>query len=704
MQHVARLGNTSNPELMYVFINAQQLHDRQYRKDIDLIAANGTFDFLFLTQRERADFYDYKAMYPIFKDLVAYAHARGIKVGLQLWPKTTAIPDDALQGIVTEEELQLDSKGHAECTDRSRGVRRSGTTGSQGPGRDGFTYAGVRSELLRVYAFRKSADAVYRPGSVVDITGRARVTASDKVSVSVAIDAPDLAGYTAYVMVAHYHEYPDLFSDFLPDTFTQAMRAYRDVGFDGAALDEFRYMAADITPGNVFRERLYTPKMAVFYRQRTGHDLVRSLFDMRYAPAGDPAPRIRAIDEYFDVLRQGPLRVEQAFAKSTTEIFGANAFHGIHDTFHNALENDEIWATGINWWAIPRDYGQTDETTPMTTRLGIGMAHPKPVEYNQYYTRDIRRFLEEGILDARYNVRVHYHALNDLHGWGMDLRTEELLGGISEVEDKVRLLNQFDAPRPRLNVLYVFGFPSLTNWFQKDGQRNTWDINGALHAEQKAVAGWNAGYRGALAPSYLIDNGVLQADANGGVRFGGERFTAIVFIGPEYSKESTVALLEKFVAGGGKLMLDGTATRDFYGNDVSDRFQRLEAKAVATSFSVDAMSKMDVPKLEVDDGAVYADGSVVLTDLDSLIGHTSRAFSIEVNGHTFSGAYSGLIAIKADASGNIVKLAAGRLLQLDRDGRPIVTLTEPSDIVLLRGANARYRGTVVGSATVSMPY
>jgi hypothetical protein len=690
IQHVERIPDKTNPELLYWFTSPNEIKDQAYVRDLDLIAANGTFNFTFLTQREGADFFNFAVMHPIFKDLVARAHAKGIKVGLQLWTDEKRVPSDQTQGIVVENELALDSTGQADTTVESKGVRLTG----------GVPRVCLRSELLHAYAFRKPADGEYIPGSVVDITGNTQTTSSTPCSVSLHIQASaKLAGLTAYIMTVHYHRYPDMFSKFMSDSFIEAMRAYKDIGFDGAALDEFGYMALRKAANEQFRGRFYTDNMAVFYKQRTGEDLIRTLFDMRYAPQGDTRPRVRAINNYFDMLRQGPLQVEQRFFQATSDIFGPQAFHGIHNTFHNRLDGDEIWSTCDNWWEVPRDYGQSDEITPYTTQLGIGLNHPKPVEYRQHYG-SVRSFLENGINDARFNVRVHYHALNDEHGWGTDMRTPEMLKGVSAVEDKVRLLNYFDAPRPAMNVLYLFGYPALANWFPIASQRNDWDINGSLKAEDRAVQAWNAGYRGAFASSNLIQEGKITTDGRGGILYGGDRFTALVFIGPEYSKLSTLSMLERFVAGGGKLMLDGTATRDFSGSDIGARFNSLAQKAVAASFDVDSMSKLGVPKLAIDEGALYEDGSVVLGDLDSLLNNQPKPFSVTADGHTFSGEYMGVLAIKADADGRLLKLATGGLKELKCDGKPVVTLSSPSDVVLLRNARGSYSGIVRGDAAV----
>jgi hypothetical protein len=616
-------------------------------------------------------------------------------VGLQLWPNEKHVPDDQTQGIVVEKELILDTQGQADYTAESHGIRLSGNPPV-------YHNECVRSSLLHVYAFKNAAQGEYVRGSLIDVTPMTQEHPVTPCSVAIHIDASaKLAGYTAYVMTVHYHRYPDMFSKFMEDSFVDAMRAYKDVGFDGAALDEFKYIVLGKPRGELFRERLYTKNMSTFYKQRTGRDLIRTLFDMRYSPHGDPRVRARAINNYFDMLRLGPLRVEEKFYRATSEIFGPQAFHGIHNTFHNHLDGDEIWSTGVNWWEVPRDYGQSDEITPYTTQLGIGLNHPKSVEYRQHYG-SVHSFLEDGINDARFNVRVHYHALNDEHGWGTDMRSPEMIKAVSEVEDKVRLLNYFDAPRPSTNVLYLFGYPALVNWFPIDSQRNEWDVNGNLKAEEKAVEGWNAGYRGAFASSNLIQEGKITADGRGGVLYDGHRFTALVFIGPQYSKPSILNLLERFTATGGKLILDGTATEDFSGNDIRVRSNKLAQRAVATSFNVDAMSKLGVPKLAIEGGAVYEDGSVVLADLDSLQNNQPKQFSVRVEGHNLSGAYIGLLAIKSDARGHLLKVAVGDLQQLNCDGKPVVTLSAPSDIVLLRGKDGKYSGIVRGGATVTI--
>ena len=55
---------------------------------------------------------------------------------------------------------------------------------------------------------------------------------------------------------------------------------------------------------------------------------------------------------------------------SSRQVFGDKNFAGIHDTFHNHLTNDGAWATGIDWWTIPRQYGMSDKDLLLPLRMG----------------------------------------------------------------------------------------------------------------------------------------------------------------------------------------------------------------------------------------------------------------------------------------------------------------------------------------------
>jgi hypothetical protein len=429
----------------------------------------------------------------------------------------------------------------------------------------------------------------------------------------------------------------------------------------------------------------------------TGRSLTVILFETRYAPKGQPEVRIRAIDEYWDFLRRGPLEIEREFYRYSRQVFGDANFAGIHDTFHNHLTNDEAWATGINWWTIPREYGMSDEDLSLPLRMGLLVSHPGKIMYDQFYGFDLHRFQVKALKDARFDARLHYHGYNDTGRWGADLSGQAFLDSQNPVERKIRLLNQFDPAAPKLPLLVVFGMPALLNWYPDEAARNLFDINGSLHIEEKVQAIWDAGYRCAVVPSDLIDNGSLVLDAENRPVLNGHTFQAIVYLYPEYAKPATLAFLDAYTRRGGALMLEGEASRGFDGETVTQRFQRIASRARVRKFSVDGIGTLGVRKSALRDiGGELEDGSIILTDLDSLERNEPKRFSVQVNGHQFSGDYEGVFALKAGSDGHIEKLACGSCSTLARDGHIVAALRRRADIVLRRTGPDSYDAVIDG--------
>lgn len=620
-QYVEAMPPARHPQLVYWFWHPDTLISAQYLRDVEDMAKRSSFTMAIATSRENidppgmgVDFYDFKKMHEPLAETVRAAHEHNLKIGLQVWefwaltrindPATKAHPQLPIAqslALVTEGEIVLDAHGHADYS----------VTSTEGRDRQPF-----HSEVLRVLAFRKTADGFYAESSLADITDLAETARADPASVTMAIDAPTkLAGHTVYVMVAHYYDYPDLFNSVMTDTFRNALKHYADIPFDGTALDEFGYMMLKPKPENPFRERFYGRAFAKEYKRRTGMALERALFDMRFAPQGKPEVRIRAINSYFDVMRDGPLRVEKDFYKMSKEIFGPKTFAGIHNTYHNGLESDDLWRVGLNWWTVPREYGQSDENWRMPERMGLIVAHSQPVTFDQYYGGNLEAFLQKAFREARFGGRTHYLAWNDTRNGRINM-TQAVVDGkyatIRDVEQKIRLLNQFDPAAPKLPVLVVFGMPALINWFPDYEARSVWDLRGKLGIEQKAMAIWDAGYPCALLPSDFIDSGQIAIGAEGYPIINGHRFECMVFLYPQYAKQTTLESLELYVRRGGKLMLEGEATHDFDGREISSRFEKLASQSTVRGFNVEAISRLGAQVNLLDGGAFMEDGSVVL--------------------------------------------------------------------------------------------
>ena len=686
VQYEQPIRNENYPSLLYWFVTPATLDPAQYTRDIQHIAHDTTFDFPFLTAREGVNFSDSPEAHTALSHLVRLAHQNGLRVGATLHIQDIdglrPYPIDDAQTVIADGEATLDSTG-------------SGTVGSAIKLR---STRAIKTELLRVFVFRRTGPDTYDGSTLKDVTAQATSSSAQPGALAVSLHlGPQYAGYTAFTMSTTWFRALDLFSPAYSKWVDEAIDQYRDVPLDGTALDEFGYVRVPMTPTEPYRGQFSGKAFAAEFHRATGLDLTQTLFETRYAPAGHPGVTIRAIDEYWDFLRKGPLLIEQQFFDHSREVFGPKTFAGIHNTFHNHLTNDEPWATGIDWWTIPRQYGMSDEDLSLPLRMGLLVAHPGNIMYDQFYGFDIHRFAIKALNDARFNARLHYHGYNDTGRWGEDLSKQPFLSSQTPVERKIRLLNQFDPAAPELPLLVVFGMPALLNWYPDHDARNVFDINGSLHIEEKVQAIWDAGFRCAVVPSELIDNGSLHLDAHNRPTLNGHTFRAIVYLYPQYAKRSTLAFFDQYTKAGGALMLEGSATRDFDGQPIDAIFHRIAARARSASFSTSAISALGIePSSLKDIGGELVDGSMILTDLRSLETNQPNPFSIDLHHHRFTGTYIGVLALKAAPNGAIDKLACGRCGTLSRDGQPILSLQTPADIVLHRSADG-YTAVIEGA-------
>ena len=693
IKYVERFANENHPEIGYWFISPDLLKENRYLEELDSIIHQCSYTLVFLTARDGANFYDFNTMHPVFKKIVEAAHQSGLKVGLQLWGNYKDKTMDGSQRMIVEDEVQLDESGKASYTAKARFVR--------------FPDRLLKTDLFHVYAFKKTNDGFYDPATLKDITSKCTKNLPDKETVEVTINGgAAVKGLTACIMTQEYCSQSSMWGDVEINGFVDAMRHYKDIPFDGFALDEygnkFIERPNEAGPNFIFRGQWYSTAMAAAFKNSKGKLLDKILFDSRYAPQGKPEVRMKAINEYMDFMRGGALRVENAVYKKAKEIFGQNIFIGIHDTYHNHLTNDEIWANGISWWKDPPGYGQTDEKTPLPIQMGIAMAHTKNAMYNQYYDKIFPPVQEKALFDLRYGVRTHYHAMHDKRPNRFDLLMPDAIDGINKVERGARLLNKFNPSLPEIKLLVVFGMEALQNWYPNKADRGMYDINDKLGIEEKAAAIWNAGYLNALVPSDLVADGQLKIGSDGKPVINGHKFDAVIYLYPQYAKELELKFLEEYENKGGKLMIEGNADHDFNANDISKRFKTIYDRATVKGYSIDDFSKLGISKNLLPDGCRNADGSYVFTDLNSIRTGSVASFSVNFNGDDYSGKYKGLAVINADKKNGLKRFAASGFEELSRNGEIVLQFNEPVD-VFVKKEGTKYTITIADASRKIKP-
>jgi hypothetical protein len=645
-------------------------------KELERIAAMTPFTHVSVYLHNGFGFDDPEKVKPALARAVARTHELGLKVILSAYypghsPKNL---NGRLSGMVLDHEATLDGNGTATIEARAEPLREKKP---------------AATSLLKAYAFRKTGEGSYDPATLRELSGEAvQVTplGPDAVSIKVKQDARH-AGETVFVLTRHDYPYGDLFSDFWPEQFGKMLDTWADIPLDGIALDEFRYLSLPF--GKPFSGRWYSEPMAKAYRERFDRSLEEDLFANRYAPEGQPGVRAAAINRYFDLMAPQPGKVEHALFEHARKLFGKDIFVGFHNTWHNGVSGDEVWGTGANWWNIDRAYPQMDETLPFPMRLGIGAAYPQPVFYNMFYSELARKkkldergsYTGDAFLNAQINGRVNYCAINQPKDWGNPI-DDELLQRIGRTEERVRLLNLFDGPRPDTRILVLFGFPSLVNWFPNPAARSQHDINNSLGIERKADTLWKAGIPCAFMSSTVIDSGKLTLNAKGQPTIQGHTFDAVVFIGPEYSKPGTLEFLKKFTDGGGKLILDGEATRGFDGNPIGSDYAAIAKAAIARECTPAAVAKFGIVQDWPKEGSRLEDGSVLMVDRATWESDDPHTFSFRIGPHEFTVVASGLMAFKATPDGQPQKLAAARFVSLARDGQILLRRDTPADTVV----------------------
>ncbi|MEI6753306.1 MAG: hypothetical protein WCK78_09050 [Paludibacter sp.] len=664
LKYVNSFENINHPQVAYWFFSKDMLNPERFEGKIDSLSKFSKYNLIFLTSRNGVDFYDATKMHPIFEQLVKYAHSKGLKIGLQLWDRRYKVPLESTERLIQEGEITLDDKGVGTYTAKAKFVRDARSI--------------LKSELFKVYAFKKSGSGFYVPGTLTDITTQC-IPKEGKETVDVTLNADKkFKGYTAYILTQHFYNICSNHSPEAVNNLTQALKSYSDIPFDGVGLDEYTNMRVSTTwelkkNNDVFRGRPYSLPMGEELKAATGNEPDKVLLDMRYAPAGKPEIRIKAINNYMAVMRSGTMNMERTIYDKGKEFYGPNTFIGLHDTHHNYLDGDEIWQTGLNWWNVKRDYGHTDEHTPTPTQMGIGFSYPKNVLYNMYYNKSLEDITTKAMSDLTYGIRTHYHAINDIQKWGVSVEQPEALIEINKVENAARLLNRFNPSFPKIKLLVVFGMESLANWYPDSTKRGMTDINNSLKIEEKAVELWKAGYLNALVPTDLIADGRLKINANGKPQIEGHEFDAIIFLYPQYARKSTFDFLKTYVSKGGKLMVEGSATYDFDGNTVGKQWNEIADKALVKSFNVADISKLGIAKREFENGVLNEDGSYTFTGIkgSQQLTNGNNSFTINCNG---------LAAIQLDETGNLKKLVATAFSSLIKDGKTLFSLTKPADI------------------------
>lgn len=455
-----------------------------YKNMIDAIAPTNAFDVLSITLRSQKYFDGNQEAVAATKRAAEYAFEKyGIKTLLDLDLRIARYDFEKVRPDLLQERLLFSRKEISNNDSNIAFTFQTNVLSDHYTGSSPYYVRGGR--VVKAWTYACDAKGVIDPKSIRDVTSAARwndnrrsiesklgyeVDDSVDDSLEVTFDKNALPQENANiaVAVAFRYSYPDLFADETLELEKRVFEQYKDVPTLGGYKDEWGF------PPNFNRdERLddfwFSERMAHAYaRQYVGRDLVDDLFLAFQPQKGLEKERIRVVDQYRKLCSDRAVAFEKQCYRLNKEIWGDDAFVGVHCTWFPWPNVLEMRKNGIMWWKSPRDVAQTDEFVPFCIRNSLAKGCGS-LWINMFYARQSDPYVEEHWTSAASGGRVHLHSIyprdENSPSNPLESRLLPIVGdaGVNRIREKIRMLNlvsnsQIDSP-----VAVVFGRIGASN-------------------------------------------------------------------------------------------------------------------------------------------------------------------------------------------------------------------------------------------------
>jgi hypothetical protein len=555
----------------------------------------------------------------------------------------------------------------------------------------------MAGRLVRVYSYRRNGSEIVSD-SVKDITSPScRIEQADASGVRVNVScSEETQGRFACVIVGFTHFVADVFAPHLLSFQRSILQQYSDLPLAGCCKDEWGF-PPDFTGCPDKNDYWFSSAMASEYAERNqGRDLVRD-FLLMWSPQTERHPeRLAAINHYQKMCLERNAAVESDFYHAVKEVFGESAFVGTHPTWWPHPDRREFKKNGLDWWAVPRDWAQTDEKTPFAVRTSLAKKWNSPVWFNMFYSStqdEYERELWSAVLGAgRINYHPFYPAeLPSKNSSNMPLDPQLLLG-----EKRVRLLNVItDAPLD-CPVAVLFGHACAMNWAGPVYDDVGLAVTDAL---------WGSGYPADLIPLSELGSGALRVGDSGRILYGPQAYSAVVVYHPEFAPMELKDFLSSAATGDTALFGVGKWTTSFDGESLSDDalfpenmtflpdtearaeavIQHLEAEGIEPQTPASVPLGWDVthaspPRRGM---ARLIDGTLVFASGQENVAGDHLAVDVMLHERRVQADATGIFAIRLNEDGALEALAAAGLQTL-RIGQRQCSFDEPVDIAVRR--------------------
>lgn len=464
----------------------------------------------------------------------------------------------------------------------------------------------------------------------------------------------------------------------LPFVRTMTLR-YKVLGIDGIYMDEWGFQK----PAAAMLDHLafwYSPHFAREYVARSGgRDLDR---DISLFALGRNTPDVRAaMSAYIRTIYDTCTKIERYYYDLIKEQFGDDSYIGKHPTWWSELGNArEVFHNGLDWWAAPRDWANTDENVSVSVATALAKKFGSPFWLNEGYGTTPGHYKKTLWRSALCGGRMSWHGITGdkkadylqrkykyserRYARMADMFPDETL----RAEQILRLLPLVSRAPIDCPVAHIFGYDHFVDWLNP--AHGDWG-KGIAHGLGQL------GYYADAYPASEIDACTFAVDDDGYIRVGRQRYSAAILYNLSVREN---AVWKRFTE------MHEVKTRVFVNPKVGDVAAYLD--------SIGAMKQTPLGANGFWGGTVNllppSDGVVRLTDgtVAHIKGGHPDFAGDTVEGELVSGGVSvkykarGLFAVRA-ANGALTGMAGGEVSRIEAPGISL-SLAKPADIALVK--------------------
>lgn len=610
------------PSILYWKWDDQHLHTKSYLDKIDDIVNRSCFDHICITTHWCENGIAHGGMHEHIRLACERIHQHNRKIIFEIDVRAEKklfaekFPNSRM-GFIYWKSQQPDSSGHNTF---SFPIKK---------GCGGELFFGDRQdgeELVAAFAYQKDDEGKIIENSIESLNAQASLIRQDEETVTVSL--PYTENKELFVAVCSFYRFPDFWSADYADFLNELMQKYSDIPLDGLSVDELGllwYPDFDFTPGSYFmldNAPVYGYSLAECFKRKYAISYEKSLL-FRFCSTDDDRNKVRAINYYFDFIRNGLSATEHDFYLKTKKYFGQDAFVGVHSTWYAIEEvanTPEVWKTGITWWSAKRDYGFTDEIMLYPVRTALAHKENAPIFYNMWYgeaTGDIDTYYTELYKNARFGGRTISLGYECTHEASvLDLYPTGLLESLSEIEKHFITLDNLQKSATNCDIAVIMGLEACCSRIANQNENGQWDIYRGVLKETFTLTRdiFHMGYNADMIGSCAIEDGSLRINEQGYLTYGSQKYYFAIIAYPEFCKPEFLTFLSQLQNSKTKFCVVGTLHRDFEGKTTSlpaniiQYITRPDAYDLQYLFEQSHVSHNRVPN-----GCVLQDGSMIFT-------------------------------------------------------------------------------------------